>query len=75
MVHEGAGIRRLADRQGIQSHLLEKILIRHTGKSGHGSVNGPKWHARPRPGYLTARGSSLPQRGGGKTKSLKRLHR
>ena len=28
-------------------------LIRHTGRSGHGSdVNGPKWEAQPRPENL-----------------------
>jgi len=50
-------------------------LIRHTGRSGHGSGDsGPKWLAHPRPENHAEEKSSHPQRRG-PTKSLKQSKR
>jgi len=62
----GAGIRRLTSRQRVQGNQYQKgRLIRHTGQSGHGTVDsGPKWLAHPRPENHAEEKSSHPQRRG-----------
>jgi len=44
---QGGGIRGLTGKHIIQSNQYkEELLIRHTGRSDHGSGgSGPKWHA------------------------------